>query len=94
LQFNPYNFKTLYLFNRNSVLSDFCTKSFVATKPIQPLHHIIDNPLFATLFYLFCSLVCFWPADRRVESEPPEDFQDINFKDLEQQQAGFKGKCP
>jgi hypothetical protein len=34
LQFNPYNFKTLYLFNRNSVLSDFYAKRFVATKPI------------------------------------------------------------
>jgi hypothetical protein len=28
-------------------------------------------------------------ADRRVESEPVE-----NFQDLEQQQAGFEGKCP
>jgi hypothetical protein len=34
LQFNPYNFKTLYRCNRNSVLIDFCTKSFIATKPI------------------------------------------------------------
>jgi hypothetical protein len=28
------NFKTSYLFNHNSILSDFCAKSFVATKPI------------------------------------------------------------
>jgi hypothetical protein len=55
---------------------------------------MVDNLLFAILFYLFCSLACFWPADRRVEGEPPENFQDINFEDLEQQQAGFKGKCP
>jgi hypothetical protein len=33
-QSSPCNFKTPYLFNRNSVLSDFCSKSFVATKPI------------------------------------------------------------
>jgi hypothetical protein len=33
-------------------------------------------------------------ADHRVESEPPENFQDINFEDLDQQQAGFEGKCP
>jgi hypothetical protein len=33
LQPNPYHFKTLYLFNHNNVLSDFCAKSFVATKP-------------------------------------------------------------
>jgi hypothetical protein len=46
------------------------------------------------LFYFFCSLACFWFIDRRVESEPPETFQDINFEDLEQQQVGFEGKCP
>jgi hypothetical protein len=59
------------------------------TKPIYPLHHIVDNPLFAALFYLFCSLACFRPADDRIEN-----FQDINFEDLEQQQAGFEGKYP
>jgi hypothetical protein len=42
-----------------------------------------DNPLFAVLFYLFCSLACFWPADHQVESEPPKNFQDINVEDLE-----------
>jgi hypothetical protein len=70
------------------------SQKFIATKPIYPLHHIFDNPLLDVLFYLFCSLAYFWPADRRVESEPPENFKDINFEDLEQQQAGFKGKCP
>jgi hypothetical protein len=34
LQSSPCNFKTRYLFNRNSILSDFCVKSFIATKPI------------------------------------------------------------
>jgi hypothetical protein len=34
LQPSPCNFKILQLFNHNSVLSDFCAKSFVATKPI------------------------------------------------------------
>jgi hypothetical protein len=63
------------------------------TKPIYLLHHIVDNPLFAILFYLFCSIACFRPVDRQVESEPSENFHDINFEDLEQQQAGFKGKC-
>jgi hypothetical protein len=58
------------------------------------LHHIVDNPLFDVLFYLFYSLACFWPADHREESEPAENFQDINFEDLEQQQARFEGKCP
>jgi hypothetical protein len=58
------------------------------------LHNIVDNPLFDVLFYLFYSLACFRPADRRVESEPAENFQDINLEDLEQQQAGFKCKCP
>jgi hypothetical protein len=33
-QIKPLTFKTLQLFNRNSVLRDFCAKSFVATKPI------------------------------------------------------------
>jgi hypothetical protein len=49
------------------------------------LHHIIDIPLFAVLFDLVCSLACFQPADYRVVSELPENFQDINFEDLEQQ---------
>jgi hypothetical protein len=39
-------------------------------------------------------ITCFWPIDRRVESELPENFQDIDFEDLEQQQGGFEGKCP
>jgi hypothetical protein len=34
LKSSPCKFQTLYLFNRNSVLSDFCTKSFVATKHV------------------------------------------------------------
>jgi hypothetical protein len=64
------------------------------TKSIYPLHHNVDNHLFYVLAYLFCSIACLWPIDRKVESEPSENFQDINFKDLEQQQAGLKGKCP
>jgi hypothetical protein len=64
------------------------------TKPIYPFHHIVDNHLFAVLFYLFCSIACFQPVDRQVESEPSENFQDINFEDPGQQQAEFKGKCP
>jgi hypothetical protein len=36
----------------------------------------------------------FQPANRRVKSEPVENFQDINFEDLEHQQAGFEGKYP
>jgi hypothetical protein len=36
----------------------------------------------------------FQSVDRRVESEPVENFQDINFEDLEQQPARFEGKCP
>jgi hypothetical protein len=58
------------------------------------LHHIIDIPLLAVLFDLVCSLAYFHPADCHVESELSENFQDINFEDLEQQQAGFEGKCP
>jgi hypothetical protein len=65
-----------------------------AVRAIASLHHIINNHLFAILFYLFCSLTCFRFIDHRVESEPPENFHDINFEDLEQQQAGFEGKCP
>jgi hypothetical protein len=29
-------------------------------------------------------IACFRPADRRVESEPVDNFQAINFEDLEQ----------
>jgi hypothetical protein len=50
--------------------------------------------MFATMFYLFCVYCLFWPIDCRVESELPENFQDIDFEDLEQQQAGFEVKCP
>jgi hypothetical protein len=48
------------------------------------------------LFYLtyFVYIACFWPIDHRVESELQNYFQDIDFEDLEQHQAGFEGKCP
>jgi hypothetical protein len=39
-------------------------------------------------------IACFRPADRRVESEPVDNFQDINFEGLERQQVRFEGKCP
>jgi hypothetical protein len=58
------------------------------------LHHIIEIPLLAVLFYIFYSIACLWPVDRQVESEPVGNFQDINFEDLEHQQVGFEGKCP
>jgi hypothetical protein len=45
-------------------------------------------------FIYFVYIACFRLADLRVESEPLENFQDINFEDPEQQQAGFEGKCP
>jgi hypothetical protein len=30
----------------------------------------------------------------RLENAPMENFQDIDFEDLEQQQVRFEGKCP
>jgi hypothetical protein len=39
-------------------------------------------------------IVCFRPIDHCVENELLENFQDINFEDIEQQQTGFEGKCP
>jgi hypothetical protein len=39
-------------------------------------------------------IACFRPTDRRVESESVENFQDIDFKDLEQQQAGSPSRAP
>jgi hypothetical protein len=45
-------------------------------------------------FIYFVYIACFRPMDRRVESELSENFQDINFEDLEQHQVGFEGKCP
>jgi hypothetical protein len=61
---------------------------------MQPLHHIVVNPLFAALFDLLCVLCLFFrPTDHRVEGEPVENFQDLEFEDLEQP-AGFEGKCP
>jgi hypothetical protein len=50
---------------------------------MKSLHHIVDNPLFAELFHLFCSLAYFRLADHRIENESLENFQDINFEDLE-----------
>jgi hypothetical protein len=38
-------------------------------------------------------IACFRPVNHRIESELPENFQDINVEDLEQQEAGFEGKC-
>jgi hypothetical protein len=55
---------------------------------------MVDNPLFAAVFNLFYSLACFRPANHRISNESPENFQDINFEDLEQQPSGFEGKCP
>jgi hypothetical protein len=52
-----------YLFSRNSVLSDFCAKSFIVTKPIYPLYQIIEITLFAILFHLFL-LYCLFLACR------------------------------
>jgi hypothetical protein len=61
------------------------------TKPIQPIHYNVVSPLFAIIY--FCCIACFRLADRRLESESLENFQDLNFEDLEQQQAGYPGKC-
>jgi hypothetical protein len=43
-------------------------------------------------FVYYYSIACFRPIDRRLEDASPENFQDINFEDLEQQPAGFEGK--
>jgi hypothetical protein len=56
------------------------------------LQHIIKIPMFAILFDLFLLYFCFRPVDRHVESELPENFQDIDFKDLKKQQVGFNAK--
>jgi hypothetical protein len=57
------------------------------------LHQIIEIPLFAILFDLLL-LYCLFSACRSSRRERlPENFQDIDFEDLEQQQAGFEGKC-
>jgi hypothetical protein len=45
-------------------------------------------------FIYFMYIACFQPVDHCVESELPENFQDNDFENLEQQQAGFEGKCP
>jgi hypothetical protein len=37
-------------------------------------------------------IIRFWHVDRHVESELSENLQDLNFEDLEQQQAGFEGR--
>jgi hypothetical protein len=45
------------------------------------------------IIYSYC-IVYFWPVDRRAESELPENFHDLDFEDIKQQQAGFEGKSP
>jgi hypothetical protein len=59
-------------------------------------HCIIILKFFYLLFYLiyFVYISYFRPIDRSVESELLVNFQDIDFEDLEQQQAGFEGKSP
>jgi hypothetical protein len=47
------------------------------------LHYLISFVYFAY----------FRSADHRVEGEPVEKFQVLEFEDLEQP-AGFEGKCP
>jgi hypothetical protein len=63
------------------------------TKPIQPLHYHTISPLFAILFYFiyFCCIAYFQSADR-LENKPSENFQDLDFEDLEQQQPLDQGK--
>jgi hypothetical protein len=41
--------------------------------------------------YLRTGYESFHYVNRRVESELSENFQDIDFEDLEQQQTGFEG---
>jgi hypothetical protein len=38
-------------------------------------------------------IACFRFIDHRVENELPENFHDIDFEDLKQQQMEFEGKC-
>jgi hypothetical protein len=40
------------------------------------------------------SIACFRFIYRRVGNELTENFQDVDFEDIEQQQARFEGKCP
>jgi hypothetical protein len=47
------------------LLTNFCAKSFVVTKPILQLHHIVDNPLFFVLF-LFILLCGSFPVHRSI----------------------------
>jgi hypothetical protein len=47
--------------------------------------------LFCLIYFVY--IAYFHPADHRVESEPVENFQDLDFEDLEQPD-GFEGKCP
>jgi hypothetical protein len=58
-------------------------------------HCIILLKFLCLLFYLiyFVYIFRFWYIDRHVENELAENFQDIDFEDVEQQQAGFEGNC-
>jgi hypothetical protein len=47
--------------------------------------------MFCLIYFVY--IACFRPGNRRVESEPVENFNDLNYEDLEQP-AGFEGKCP
>jgi hypothetical protein len=38
-------------------------------------------------------IACFGFTDHRVENELPENFQDVDFVDIEQLQVGYEGKC-
>jgi hypothetical protein len=60
------------------------------------MHCIIKLKFLCFLLCLiyFVYIACFWPIDRHIESELPENFEDIDFEDLEQQQAGFEGEHP
>jgi hypothetical protein len=46
--------------------------------------------LFCLIYFVY--IAYFRSADHRVESEPAENFQDLDFEDLEQP-TGFEGKC-
>jgi hypothetical protein len=52
---------------------------------------LLSTGCYSVLFILFSLFVSGLPI---IEYRVKENFQDINFEDLEQQLVGFEGKCP
>jgi hypothetical protein len=94
------SFSYVLQFDMHFYIHPYVDKNFILVKSgcykNLSSHRIILLKFLYLLFYIiyFVRIACFQYIDCRIENELPENFQDINFGDIEQHLARFEGKCP